>query len=116
NAIRPRSAATISATSGATLSSSLCTGMTTESCGSSLMRRVRSGLVAQAFQHAVERVEAGVVDHQLALVAAAVEHRDPAAQRFRQLALQRGDVGLLRLRLGRALLRRRRQLAGGQLL
>jgi hypothetical protein len=77
--------------------------------------RATAGLVAQAFQHAFQRVQAGVVDHQLALVAAPVLHRDLAAQGFRQFTLQRGDVGLLRARPGRGLLRLG-HLAGGQLL
>ena len=57
-------------------------------------------LAAQAFQHAIERIQVGVVDHQPALAAAAVQHVDLGAERFRQFALQRGDVGL-RLGLGR---------------
>src|SRR3546814_4500542 len=75
-----------------------------------------SGRGAQPFEHAVERVQAAVVDHQPALAATAVDHADPGAERFGQFGFQRGDVGLLPCLAGAGLLRRRRQLAGGELL
>src|SRR5690606_14722567 len=71
--------------------------------------RVRS-LAAQAFQYPVERVEAGVVDHQLALVAASVLDADLRAQDLGQLVLEPGDVGR-----GRALRRRLAATAGRHL-
>ena len=51
-------------------------------------------LAAQFFQHAVQRLQVAVMDHQPAAAAAAVQHVDDGAERFGQLALERGDVGL----------------------
>src|SRR5690606_21171496 len=104
---RPRRAATISPTSGATLPSSLNTGTTTDNAGPAMSTPSASS-PAQALEHAVERLEVGVVDHQAALAAASVQHVDARAQGFRQLALERDDVGL------RARLRGLRGLAGGR--
>src|SRR5690606_14188125 len=68
----------------------------------------------QPLQHAVERVQVGVGDHQLALVGAAVVDADLGPERFGQLVLQRRDVGCGGL-AGGLFLRRTRQLAGGEL-
>src|SRR5690606_40808065 len=59
-----------------------------------------AGALAQALEHAVERVQVAVVDHQPAPAAAAVGNVDPGAQGLRKLVLQRRDVGLLRARPG----------------
>src|SRR5690606_6368760 len=90
---RPRRAATISPTSGATLSSSLNTGTTTDNAGPAMSAPSASS-PAQALEDAVERLEVGVVDHQAALATAPVQHVDARAQGLRQLALERDDVGL----------------------
>src|SRR5690606_22339044 len=50
--------------------------------------------LAQPPQHALERVQVAVVDHQPALAAAPVQDVDAGAQALGQLALQAGDVGL----------------------
>ena len=52
------------------------------------------GAAAQLFQHAFERVQVAVMDHQPALAGAAVEHVDLGVERFRQFALEADDVGL----------------------
>src|SRR5690349_7872933 len=112
--MRPRSAATISPTSGATLPSSLYTGTTTESCGVEVTGFARSGM-AQAHQYAIQHVQVAVMDHQLAAAGAAGLHVHARAQGFAEFAFQRGDVGGRRS-LGRSRFWRARNAAGGHLL